>query len=382
MNQNYRIERLRQSSELISLATRWNELSNGNPFQSWEWNCSWWQHFGADHELFVLVIRDADGSIVGIAPWYMEKQASLGRVIRFLGSGVVCSEYLTVLSVAGREEEIASHVAEWLTQPNGDVADNADSDDRWDMLDLDGVAANDRLITQLSAKLASHGASLYSQEGLSCWHISLPNTWDDYLGTLSKNTRKQIRKLLKRLDSGERVCQIHVAKSEDDLAAIWPAFVAMHGRRRSEKGDAGCFAHAHFEAFLRDAASRLIAKQQLELLWLSLDGKPAAFEFQLVGDSTVFAYQSAMEPQEHDWRPGVAATAMTIQRAIASGKQGFDLLRGDEDYKGRWRPTERQMTQLKIASPRVMSRVRHGVWQAGAVFKDWMRESIANRASS
>src|SRR5689334_24699022 len=115
------VARISNWDELKALAPAWNELAQGIPFRSWQWLGSWWRHYGpaegqagCANELFVPAIRDAAGTLVGLAPWYLQRRAARGNVVRFLGSGEVCTDYSTVLCRSGQEAEVAATLADWL----------------------------------------------------------------------------------------------------------------------------------------------------------------------------------------------------------------------------------------------------------------------------
>ncbi len=100
----------------------------------------WWRHYGPvigspqrQVELFTLAVYES-GELVGLAPWYLERSAARGRIIRFLGSGEVCSDYLTVLAARQHREAVVDVLADWLSQ-----AGRSSGADSWDMLALAGV---------------------------------------------------------------------------------------------------------------------------------------------------------------------------------------------------------------------------------------------------
>src|SRR5438552_2165878 len=89
--------------ELTALAGDWNRLARGVPFCSFEWLATWWRHYQPAMaamqrhvELYVVCVTDGD-QLVGLAPWYLERSRAAGCVIRFLGTGEACSDYLSVL---------------------------------------------------------------------------------------------------------------------------------------------------------------------------------------------------------------------------------------------------------------------------------------------
>ncbi len=79
-------------SQWSSLSSSWNSLARANPMLSTDWLCAWWRHFGASHQLRIFVAVD-DDRLLGFLPCY-EHETRLGKQLRFLGSGTVCSDYL------------------------------------------------------------------------------------------------------------------------------------------------------------------------------------------------------------------------------------------------------------------------------------------------
>ena len=201
--------------ELAPLAGHWDRLARGVPFRSWAWMSGWWRHYGlsawgrhAGLSLFVLVVLDRTGLPLGIAPWYCHPSASRGRVLRFLGVSEVCGDYLSVLCQPGREEAVAMALADWLSQAgrDGDATPSTHESNRWDLLELTGLDAQDVAIGCLADQLACLGHAIHRRQGPNCWRITLPKTWDGYLATLSKSHRKQLRRMERNLlDSGRVV---------------------------------------------------------------------------------------------------------------------------------------------------------------------------------
>ena len=108
------VRRLASWSEADSLRDVWNHLSQSVPFRQWEWLGTWWKHYGADRDWFVLGVWDADGRLTGIAPWCRQQVSPFGRVIQFLGSGETCSDYLTVLCTPEDTTPVVTALAQWL----------------------------------------------------------------------------------------------------------------------------------------------------------------------------------------------------------------------------------------------------------------------------
>ena len=134
--------------------------------------------------------------LVGIAPWYLDCSAMRGRVLRPLGSGEVCSDYLSVLCQPAREEAVVGALADYLVE---NALDDGPDALRWDLLQLDGVDAEDRAMSALADDLAASGCAVHRRAGLSCWRLELPTDWDSYFASLGKHLRRDVRRLEREL---------------------------------------------------------------------------------------------------------------------------------------------------------------------------------------
>jgi CelD/BcsL family acetyltransferase involved in cellulose biosynthesis len=348
-----RVARIEDERRLDSHA--WNTLAAAVPFRQHEWLAAWWNHFrGPRDELFVLAVYDSSGELIGLAPWYLARERWLGRVVRFLGSGRVCSEYLSVLAAPGTAELVVARLAEWLS---------AEGAAYWDLLDFDGVAQDDWLLGQLADELSLAGHPIYRRERGRTWRLRLPGNWDELLARLSKSRRGKIRAQERRfLDTGRAA----VKSAEDDttLRQGLDVLHRLHQARRESLGDDGCFTVPRFERFLEEAAGRLQRAGQLRLQWLEVDGQPAAVEFDLLGGDTLYYYQTGMNPDLAEISPGWLLQIASLKRAMADGLTYFDFLRGDEEYKSTWGAEPRPLVQIRIAARRRFARLRQQLWIA------------------
>jgi CelD/BcsL family acetyltransferase involved in cellulose biosynthesis len=369
------IQRVCTLAELNALADRWNQLSRNVPFRRCEWNSAWWRHYGHGHELFVLGVYDRGARLVGLAPWYLEQSSGAGRVIRFLGSGEVCSDYTSLLIEPGEESSVTTAIVQWLAGAESVVAGGS-PDSRWDLLELGGIDSEDDAITALALRFASGEFKVHERPGVSCWRIPLPGTWDEYLAMLSKPNRRRVRWAEKRLrESGD--CQARIVGNGEEFEFAWRALVELHQRRRSSLGQPGCFASEPFGRFLHDVAEQFLHAGMLHMVWIERAGRPIAAGLNFCGSGVTYAYQVGIDPQSLDENPGWLVNTASVQHAIASGQQGFDLLRGDEPYKGHLRAQPRPSKELRIVPNRLRSQLWHTAWRTGSTMKDWLRSSLA-----
>lgn len=358
------IEHLNSFERMAAAADDWNALAGGIPFRRWEWLGTWWTHYRRrDMQPWVLAVRDNAGALVGLAPWYRTSTLPGGRVIRFLGSGEVYSDYLTVLSAPGAEAIVGQALAEHLA---------ATAHDDWDRLELTGLPAGEGVIAWLVDRLAARQMHVVRRSGLHLWRTALPDTWEQYVAARSRSQRALIRKLERRYFLTGRA-RLHELRTADDLPRAFEVLVDLHQRRRRSLGQRGCFASQRFARFHRDVAARLLAIGALRLSWLDIEGCPAAVEYDLLGDSTVFMYQVGMEPALAADRPGKLMFMLAIRHAIAAGCSTYDFLRGDEPYKAEWGGEPHPTFDVHVIAPTARGALRHAGWLAQEEARRWAR---------
>lgn len=373
-----RVRCLTTLKKLAPYAEDWERLAAGAPFRGWTWLHHWWRHYGQDKEdasqrLAVLCVFDSR-ALVGIAPWYYESTALGGRKLRPLGSGEVCSDYLGVLCQPGREEAVAGMLADYLVT---NAQDNDPDALHWDLLHLDGIDAGDPVMSLLAHCLAISGCSVSRRGGLNCWRVDLPDDWDAYLASLSKNLRRDARRLERDLIKTDRAALRSVERL-DELERAMDVLIDLHQRRRNMLSDGGCFASQRFLGFYRDVLPDLFRQGQLRFYCLEIDGKPAAAEFLLVGGGVLYGYQTGVAPEAMKHQPGKLLNLTIIRRAIADGYRAVDFLRGDEPYKSRFGARPRPSVEYRVAPSKAVAQIRHNLWLAGSSVKQWVKKGMGN----
>lgn len=362
--------------KLAALSATWDALGRGTPFRSWAWLSGWWSSYRPRGRLWTPVVTNEQGELIGVAPWYMIESKIRGRIVRPLGDGEVCSDYLSILARDEDRDQVASELAAFLA----DKPDSSSREIRWDAIELPAVDGEDPVVWRLAEQLGERVGILTRRRAAhNCWRVDLPRSWDEYVGRHSKSHRKQLRRLERRVLKADRAVLSRV-RSPAELDTAWGVLVDLHQRRRRSLGEAGCFASERFTRFHRRVAELFLARDMLRLYWLELDGRPIAVEYQLAGstnhgDENIYAYQSGVAPDRLDEEPGRLIMIATIQHAIAEGRQAVDFLRGDEPYKAHWRATPRPAYDVRIVSGHATARVRDGIRHAFGEARSWIKSS-------
>lgn len=356
MPHNFFVSRAADLSSLADAASDWNRLAGDVPFRRWEWIDSWWRHYGrSGAKPYVLTVRNADGELVGVLPAYVSNKPLTGRVLRFMGSGEICSDYLSILTVPGLEQTVAESIGRWLSKTGAR---------EWDVIEFDGVAQNDPAMNALADWLRSHGHRVYQRSRINGWRLKLPGSWEEYLAKVSKGRRVRIRQIVKRqFETGRAVGRI--AQTVEEYERGWAIFCELHQRRRISLGETGCFVSERFAQFHAEASRRFFEQGRLRLHWVELEGIPVAVDYAFLGDETVFCYQSGLHPDFLEEQPGWLDWTDSIRRAIEQGFQGFDFMRGDEPYKSIWRAEPIPLLEIRIVGRHASARIRDQLWNAG-----------------
>jgi CelD/BcsL family acetyltransferase involved in cellulose biosynthesis len=345
------------------LEAEWNALLDASPdpnvFLTWEWVSIWWAVYGGRSRLHVLVARDGEGRLQGIAPLKRRRLSVLGMgfgdVIEFIGSGGdVTPERLDFIIRTGAEKPVAAAFAEALA-----------ADATCAGIDLQPFAATSKARPFVLAAFRDGGPGAVSEVPHSvCPILTLPATWDAFIQARSRNYRKKIGEYQRRC-ARDHGATLRWTATPAELERDMTVLIDLHTRRWA--GESRAFRTPQYIEFHRRFAERLLASGKLRLFVLeSRDGPLAALYCFAQGERYSF-YQSGRDPDRSKHRPGLVLMHGAIQHAIEEGSAIFDFLRGGETYKYIWAGEEQASVQVehwRTAPARMVARA--GPWLRSA----------------
>jgi CelD/BcsL family acetyltransferase involved in cellulose biosynthesis len=304
------------------LAGEWNELLNRSaaniPFLTLQFQRVWWRYLG-DGELLVVTMRDG-GELIGIAPLFVAKNAEGERVVATIGC-VEVADYLDLIAAEGWEQDVYAALVDYLTWPEAPT---------WDALSLCNIHQDSPTLTMLPPLAQAQGWTVSIAREDVCPVAQLPPTWDEYLLTLNKKHRHELRRKLRRAEA-EGELNWYVVGPEHDLAEEVEAFLDLMARSAPEKAD---FLTTQMRSFFRQLARVTYDAGWLQLSFLEVDGHKVATYFDFVYAGRVMVYNSGLEWEEYpQLSAGIVLAAYNIRRAIEQGIEVFDFMQGDERYK-------------------------------------------------
>ncbi|MBI5420019.1 MAG: GNAT family N-acetyltransferase [Deltaproteobacteria bacterium] len=163
-------------------------------------------------------------------------------------------------------------------------------------------------------------------------YISLPRTFEDYLGGLGKKERHELRRKLRRAAEAEPGLSFRVTGTPEELSRDFPSFVALHRMSTPAKRR---FMDDRMERFFRKVAEGFFTAGQLRLAFLRGTRGDVASAFQIEYDGALLLYNSGYDPGfgGGGMSPGLVLLARCLEDAIRRGLREFDFLRGRERYK-------------------------------------------------
>ncbi|NDJ61197.1 MAG: GNAT family N-acetyltransferase [Chloroflexi bacterium] len=313
-----------QSQVFDELASEWNDLLKRSAtdaiFCTWEWQSAWWQTYDAG-KLWVVACRDDDGRLIGIAPWFIQPKEG-ESVVRTIGC-VDVTDYVDLIIDH-------DHIDAVLDEFAGFLVNHRDAYDRVNLCNIPETSPTYALFVD---KLKARGLDAKVELQEVCPVIKLPGTWDEYLDSLDKKQRGEIRRKLRRAE-GEGDIEWYIVGREHDQNAEFDRFLdlmaASHPEKREFLNDPKNL------AFFKCILPLMAAQGWLKLSFLKVNGTAAATYCDFDYNNQILVYNSGLDPNAYaQLSPGIVLLSYNIRAAIETGHSVFDFLRGNETYKYR-----------------------------------------------
>ncbi len=328
--------RLEPLSRRTDLEDLWRDLerrSDGSFFQSWAWIGSWLRNLPSDLALRVLTVS-AGHETVGLGVLVARRERRHG----WLNTGMLR------LNETG-DDRIDSIAIEY----NGFLADRnigisrvvrcclnwlVENEDSWDELSLSGLdAATTAVVVKIATEL-SLGVRTHAEERCPYVDLSyLRRSGGDYLGSLSRNTRYQIRRAI-RLYEGFGPLSISTAASTIEALDFLESLGELHQASWIRRGHSGAFADDFFRRFHRELVSIHFDAGEIQLLRVSAGSQIVGYLYNLVKNRRVCAYQSGFNfDADSRLKPGLVAHSLAVEYNLRMGANIYDFMAGEGQHK-------------------------------------------------
>lgn len=295
----------------------WRELlpslNEPLPFVTPDWQRIWLQHFQDGRDLRVMTARDGD-RIVGVAPLLVA-----GDRAEFVGHYSIC-DYMDAVVAPGAEGPFWHATLASLCGADGPKE-----------IELRGVLESSPTLAAVTACAEACGWSIEQHdEAISPW-VELPASWEDYLGSLSKKDRHEMRRKMRRLDTAGGDVQFTIITTAGEGCALLDRL--FHLMRISNHHKEEFLDRPGMETFFREMTAVMANAGMLRLYSLTFDGEHVAMVLNFDIGGRLYMYNSGYDPAYSHYAVGLMSKALLLRDAIENGRAAVDFMRGDESYK-------------------------------------------------
>jgi GNAT acetyltransferase-like protein len=341
------------------------------PFSRWNLHRAWWDAYGSTaHEQYLVCVPSGrtpvdeggdalpEDEIRAIVPLMhrheveaedSETATALRRRFRLAGTPVsptakavffgasYHADYATILADPGDLPEAARATVAALAEP----PDAGHGAREWDVVDLRRLRDDDPALAALEEAFRAcapvFGWDVLAEQEDVCPVVEFPAPdWDAYLATLPKTHRHEIRRKWRRLEAADEA----VFTLDGPNREAVERFVTLHQARWGAEGlfpdTEGGARSRRFLHRLAELESADRTGAQLQFGRLDVRGRTIFASAGFDDGRTTYFYNMGIDPTARELSPGVNGTAAYLRNRLEAGRERFDFLRGDEQYKYEW----------------------------------------------
>lgn len=296
------------------------------PTVSHAWLAAWWEAFGADAALHIVLVWQDDRLICG-APFFYSRRKRLGKIRNivslFTNSWVDRS---TILVSAGEE-----HALEIVFDH---LLNDAPS---WECLEMDRLDPASEITRQFRTLLQERRLRVGIDPSLHSPYLALPENWEELLQALSPSFRQSVQRKCRK---AQKINNLSLSIRKDASVADAIMEISLQSWQHDNGSSMATKPHIRkfYEAIIDDAAST----GTLYVGMLEVDGIPVAFDFNIACGPTLHNFKLGYRKDYADWSPGLVLKAYVIDNYIkecAAQKiksAEYDFMGTSAPYKRNW----------------------------------------------
>jgi CelD/BcsL family acetyltransferase involved in cellulose biosynthesis len=337
-----RLEIIRDVAGFAALEPMWDCLleqsATCTPFMRWDWVWLWWEEFGSDYLLAIVVLKDEGDTVLAIAPLMIGREKSgLRRHLRHLGFlgglGATRGERMDFLVPAGMEHELTPRLCEAF----GLLVKE------WEAVWLAKLPEESPNHIYVSAALKGCSAEAGVVNRSSCTILRLAGGWADFEKRLPSKHRRKLQRAGELLQTDKNVTEGLV--SAEEAASRLDEFVALH-RQHFPEGVSTFLTTASWRFHHRLGMKWLVSGRAL-LPYIAVDHRMVGGIYGFVERGEFFFYQMGWDAGYSRYSMGHLSLCWTVKCCLLRGIDVFDMLPGTYRYKSDWAPSVRCVLDLE-----------------------------------
>lgn len=311
-----------REGDLEPWLAQWDQLAIAarQPYSAPAWGTAWWRHARPETAaLRVVLAVDGDGTLGGIAPFWVDFDARGPARYRMLGAGLASP--VEALMARGQEVEATQVIVSALetVEPRPGII-------RLEKVRLE--SAWPRLLAETWAGSAwTHSAYFMPAPGVNLEGLN----YDDWLKTKSRSFRQRARRVRRHLEeAGGRFKVTEVSGLERDLRD----FSRLHHARWDWRGGSSALGPG-VEQMLGAVGRDLVPQERFRLLSIEIDGRAISSHLFICAGGHVAYWNGGFDAASAEYAPGIQGLLQAIRDATEREESYFDLGPGGQEYKYR-----------------------------------------------
>lgn len=314
--------------DIDQLGNDWDKLveTSQNPhlFLTSRWIKTWWRQFHGSADLWVICATNQDSLIAGVP--LMKKDG----IISFIGGDDLFDYHDFVIGAEDTEKHYQL-LGSFLLEA------------QWDVLDFTSLPETSPTIKYIPDFFEKKGFNVQILEQDVVPGMVLPKTWDDFLQSLRKKDRHELRRKIRRIEESG---QYHLRSADlktldDDIDALLDLMRTSHAGKED-------FLTENRAQFFRSIVKEMAELNYLRLQFLEIEGTPLAVVLGFDYGGIRWLYNSGYMVRSDSLSAGLVLKALFINEAVDLGLKYFDFMKGPEAYKYRLGGKDSRLYQILI----------------------------------
>ncbi len=355
MTKAVKVTEINQIDNLAPLAPQWRDLlretSHGSFFQSLEWLQAYWEHYGEDQRLRVLVVEEG-GDVTGIVPLAVVPEMT--RVGKVYSLTYPLHDWGWSYGPIGRDPSGALEAAlEHVRETPRD----------WETLDLRWAGPGNSLEEITQQAMQKKGFQGIGNTWCETAYVDLSDGWDAYWKTRPTKVRNNHSRQYRRSEELGDLQYIRYRPrgleygDGDPNWEMYDGAVELASRTWQGASETGTtLSHDSVADFFRQTHRLAAEAGALDMNMLKLDGEPVAFGYNYHAHGYVFGLRIGYSPDHPKVGLGNALYMNMFRDGAERGDHTFDMGPGTLERKRHLmtgRRAVRHFVHYPVLSPRV-----------------------------
>ncbi|RCS54561.1 GNAT family N-acetyltransferase [Bremerella cremea] len=311
----------------------WNQLfaqtSHATFFQTLNWLETYWQFYGDNKKLRVLIAQ-VGGQVIGILPLVEQTESTHAGSVRVLTYPLAAWGPFFG-PIGGQPTATLYTCLQYL----------AGTSRTWDMLDFRWVETEiDRGRTFSAMRCQAFTPVILP--GKPSYAIELPTDFENYLASRTPKFRAAIRRAVRKAEQDGVVAERYRPVSDRQSPippneTLYEECVQLAKRTWQGSSSTGTtISHEQTAAYFHECFIQAARLRMIDLMTLRYQDRLVAFSYNFHHQGRVLGIRMGYEPDCKHHSPGVALMGMQIRDSIERGDQLFDLGSDYPEIKAPW----------------------------------------------